>query len=325
MTPPRLAEVTRRDQRTGDDLRESVHHGHLVLARADGQVVASLGDAQAPTFVRSAAKPFQTQACLEILGTAAEPLTAAEIAISWSSHRAEDGQLAAVTRLLERSGTAADALTCPVAVGEARPGAAPSRLQGDCSGKHALFALAGRRLGLTGSALLAPDGALQRTVLDRIDTMLGPVQALAIDGCGAPAVQVPLAGLAQGFGALATEGWARRVRDAGLAHPTLVGGEGRAETALLAAGVVAKPGAEGVFAAGWCDAHGRGWGLAVKVLDGAARAAATAAVGALEALGVVAPGTWTAPPPTGGGVPVGVVRAATAVRELGRELGRKLS
>lgn len=320
MTAPQLVEVTRRDERTGQDLIESVHHGHLAVARADGHVLASAGDAQHPTFVRSAAKPFQAMACLELLGPAADELTAAEVAVSWSSHRAEERHLDAVRRLLERSGTAEDALTCPVAIGEARPGASPSRVQRDCSGKHALFALAGHQLGLAGPALVAPDGVLQRAVLDLIDSTIGPIQALGIDGCGAPAVQVPLAGLAQGFADLAAGGRGQRVRDAGFAHPELVGGEGRAETALLAAGIVAKPGAEGVFAAGWRDAAGQGSGVAVKVLDGAARGAATAVVGVLEALGVLEPGTWTAPAPTGGNAPVGEVRAAAAVRDLDRQL-----
>lgn len=320
MTVAPLVEVTRRDLRTGHDLVESVHHGHLAVARADGRVLASVGDARSPTFVRSAAKPFQALACLELLGTAADELTAAEVAVSWSSHRAEERHLDAVRRLLERSGTAEDALTCPVAVGEARPGASPSRVQRDCSGKHALFALAGRQLGLAGPALVAPDGALQRAVLDLVDATIGPIQALAVDGCGAPAVQVPLAGLAQGFAGLAAGDRGRRIRDAGFAHPELVGGDGRAETALLAAGIVAKPGAEGVFAAGWLDAQGRGSGVAVKVLDGASRAAATAVVGVLASLGVLEAGTWAAPAPTGGGAPVGEVRASAAVRDLAREL-----
>lgn len=318
MTAPQLAEVTRRDERTGRDLIESVHHGHLVVTRADGRVVASLGDAQRPTFVRSAAKPFQALACLEILGAAADELTAAEVAVSWSSHRAEDRHLATVERLLERSGTSPDALTCPVAIGEARPGGPSSKLQRDCSGKHALFALAGRTLGLTGPALVDPDGALQSSILEVVAMAIGPIRALGTDGCGAPAMQVPLAGLARGFASLAAGGRGRRVRDAGFAHPGLVGGDGRAETALLAAGIVAKPGAEGVFAAGWLDADGSALGVAVKVLDGASRGATTAVVGVLESLGVLELGTWAAPAPTGGGRPVGEVRSSPAVRDLGR-------
>lgn len=328
---PVLTEVTRRDLRRGTDIIESVHLGHLVVTGPDGRVLAAFGDPEHPTLVRSAAKPFQALACLQILGAEGRDLGDDELAVAWSSHRAEPRHLATVRRLLARSGTSEEALTCPVAVGEHDPGGAATRLRRDCSGKHALFALAGRALGISGDDLIDPDGPLQRRVLAAVGERIGPVQALATDGCGAPAVQVPLVGLARGFAGLvgddavvdgAGDGaddaadMAGRIRSAGFAHPGLVGGEGRAESALLAAGIVAKPGAEGVFGAGAVDGAGDRIGIAVKVLDGSARGAATAAVGVLQALGLVAPGVWAAPAPTGGGRPVGAVRPAAWIAGL---------
>ena len=140
----------------------------------------------------------------------------------------------------------------------------------------------------------------------------------AVDGCGAPAIAVPLARLAGAYAALASEPRWRRVREAGLAHPRLVGGAGRLESELLAAGVIAKPGAEGVFAAGWTDPRGRVRGLAVKAEDGASRAAAAATVELLEALGAVPKDLWRPQPPLGGGVPAGAIRADDGVLELAR-------
>jgi len=311
-----LAEVTRRDQRSGIDIIESVHLGHLVITGRNGRVRAALGDPDRPTLVRSAAKPFQTLACLQILGDHGCDLTDDEIAVAWSSHRAEPRHLEVVRRLLARSATSEDALTCPVAHGEHDPSGTATRLRRDCSGKHALFALAGRALGIAGDDLIDPDGLLQRRVLEVIDEHIGPVRGLAVDGCGAPAVQVPLASLARGFAALAADDTGQRIRAAGFAHPGLVGGEGRAESALLAAGIVAKPGAEGVFGAGAIDASGDRVGIAVKILDGAARGAATGIVGALQVLGLAAPGVWSAPAPTGGGRPVGEVRVSAGIRRI---------
>jgi L-asparaginase II len=69
------------------------------------------------------------------------------------------------------------------------------------------------------------------------------------------------------------------------AHPALVGFPGSIDTELMAAaaGVVAKIGAEAVIAIGTAD----GRGLAVKILDGSARAIEPAAVlCARELLGV---------------------------------------
>lgn len=316
MTATPLAEVTRRDVRDGREVVESVHAGHLVLATADGARLARLGDADATVFVRSAAKPFQATACLEVLGEQAEAVSDAEVAVAWASHRAEPRHLAQVRRLLARSGTPAAALTCTPAAGEADPGAAPAALTNNCSGKHALFALAGRMLGLSGPVLLNPAGDLQRRVLDVLAEVLGPVRAVGTDGCGAPAVAVPLRALAVGYGQLAVEGRWARVRDAGLAHPGLVGGHGRLESALLAAGVVAKVGAEGVYGVGWTAPDGTGRGLAVKAADGSVRGAAETVVAVVEALGVVPPDCWVSPAPLGGGRPAGVVRCAPPLQQL---------
>jgi L-asparaginase II len=314
-----LVEVTRRDARQGIEVIESVHSGHLAVVGGDGEVRGAIGDPWAAIFTRSAVKPFQATACLELLGAHDRP-SDAELAVAWSSHRAEPRHLAAVRALLARSGTDPDALTCPPAVGDADPGAVPTRLRHNCSGKHALFALAGHRLGCPRGQLLDPDGPLQHHVLGVLTEVLGRPLAVGVDGCGAPAVVVPLNGLARAFADLAVSPRFEAVRRAGVAQPGLVGGEGRLESALLAAGVVAKVGAEGVFAAGWRDADGAGRGIAVKVADGAARAANAATAAVLVGLGVVAPDRWRDPPPLGGGRPQGEVRAVTAVRELARRL-----
>jgi L-asparaginase II len=319
-----LAEVTRRDERSGDELVESLHHGHLVVigpgtappgpgsVSAPWSTVASLGDPEVVTYVRSAAKPLQTVAALERLGTRADELSDAEVAVSWGSHRGEPRHLDAVSRLLARSGTAPEDLTCPPAVSEADPGAAPTPIQHNCSGKHAMFALAGSVAGTPRDRLLDRSGPLQAYLLQELAQRMNIV-AVGIDGCGAPAVAAPLWSLATAYAALANLPWGRRVREAGRAHPLLVGGEGRLESALVATGVVAKVGAEGVYAVGWTASDGGDWALACKATDGSARGVAAATIAILEGAGVVPPGTWSPPPPLGGGVPVGRVRVSDQV------------
>lgn len=327
-----FAEVTRQDERSGDEIVESIHHGHLVVIGPGpkppglGSVpppwttVASLGDPAALTYARSAAKPFQTVAALELLGTRADELTDAEVAVSWGSHRGEPQHLEAVVRLLGRSGRAPEELTCPPAVGEADPGAAATRIQSDCSGKHAMFALAGLVVGTPRDALLDLSGALQRYLLQALSQRL-TIVAVGVDGCGAPAIASPLWSLATAYAGLANLPWGERVREAGLAHPLLVGGEGRLESALLAAGVVAKVGAEGVYAAGWTAADGSDWGLACKATDGATRGVAAATIAVLEGFGVVPVGTWSPSPQLGGGAPVGRVRATREVMGIVERIG----
>lgn len=313
--PAPIAEVTRRDRRSGAEVVESSHVGHLVLVGPDGTVAAALGDPARPTFVRSAAKPFQAAASLALAGALADDLTDAEVAIGWASHRGEPRHLDAVRRIVARIDLDPEDLTTPPAVPEAQPHLEERRLHFNCSGKHALFALAGRTVGVAGEAVIDPDGPVQREVLAELERALGLVSAVAVDGCGAPAVRTPLVGLAHGFRLLWTEERYARVRDAGLAEPGMVGGEGRLESALLGAGVLAKVGAEGVYGVSWRDGDAV-WGAAVKAEDGATRGASAALRDLLVALDVIAPDTWRHPPVLGGGRPQGEVRASEAVSAL---------
>lgn len=68
------------------------------------------------------------------------------------------------------------------------------------------------------------------------------------------------------------------------AHPAWLGGTGRDVTDLIAAvpGLIAKDGAESVYAVGLAD----GRGLAVKITDGAERARVVVTTAVLRAAGV---------------------------------------
>jgi len=324
--PVPLVEVTRRDVRSGREVVESVHVGHLVAVDGERDVTNVAGDAQLVVFPRSALKPLQATLCLELLDGAGVELSAEEIAVGWASHRAEPAQLVAVRTLLARAdvngGDVEDVLTCPRAPIPDDPAAPRSHLAHNCSGKHALFAVTAHALGLPmdRAALLAHDGPLQSRLITGLEGLLGPVDAVGVDGCGAPALAMPLVAVAHAFARLAADDRFARVRAAGLAHPALIAGHERGpggtrrpavDTALLGAGVVAKRGAEGVLAAGWATPDGRRGGIVAKASDGSLRGASTALVAHLEELGVVAPGTWQERLPQGGGADAGTVRAAS--------------
>ncbi len=79
-----------------------------------------------------------------------------------------------------------------------------------------------------------------------------------------------------------------RVREAMLAHPDMVAGTQRFDTALMQVThgrLVTKTGAEAIQCVG---IPSRGIGLAIKVTDGTRRAVAPAVVGWLSALGLLA-------------------------------------
>jgi L-asparaginase II len=116
----------------------------------------------------------------------------------------------------------------------------------------------------------------------------------AIDGCSAPNFAGTLAGFALAMARFAAaetalDGRRRaaaiRLRDAMRDHPFLIAGAGRACTELIEAArgrAVVKTGAEGVF---FAMLPGRALGVALKVADGATRAAECAMAALLVRLG----------------------------------------
>jgi L-asparaginase II len=141
---------------------------------------------------------------------------------------------------------------------------------------------------------LEPDGAVQRAVRRALaEAVELPPEALiaATDGCSAPNYALPLRHLAIGFKNLARAGTPSalsRIRDAMLAHPELVSGEGRLDHDLALAypgRVVNKSGAEAVLALGFREPS---LGIAIKVLDGSPRALGPILVETLKQLGLAA-------------------------------------
>jgi L-asparaginase II len=165
---------------------------------------------------------------------------------------------------------------------------------------------------------LAADHPLQLALRATVAELAGEaVGAVGVDGCGAPLFAISLTGLARSFARIATAELgtaAHAVVSAMRAHPDLVAGTGRPATALMIGvpGLIAKDGAEGGFAAALPD----GRALAVKIDDGAQRAADRAVVAGLRLLGVSANvlEEWAELPVLGGGVPVGSVRVVAALR-----------
>jgi L-asparaginase II len=137
------------------------------------------------------------------------------------------------------------------------------------------------------------------------------VAATGIDGCGAPLFATSLEGLARSFAALATAGThtpAGRVADVIRRHPLMLGGTGRDVTRLIEAvpGLVAKDGAEGVYALALAD----GAAAALKVSDGAERARPPVVIALLRRLGAPVHGLddLATPLVLGGGRPTGAIR-----------------
>jgi L-asparaginase II len=296
-----------------NDVVESVHHGHLVGLAADGTTALAAGDPDVTFFPRSALKPLQAVAMLR----SGLDLSGQLLALAASSHSGEPGHRDGVRRILGAAGFDEDDLQNtpdlpldPDAAAEWRcAGRAPAPLAQNCSGKHAAMLATCRTAGWDAGGYLDPEHPLQQAVRAAVEDLTGVAVAhVAVDGCGAPLFSSTPLGLARAFARIAVappdtlEG---RLGAAMRTHPWWVAGTGREVVRLAdaAPGLVAKDGAEGVFAAALPD----GRAVVVKVLDGSARPVAAVVAAALDALGVDGAAAAGRTPVLGHGAPVGRV------------------
>lgn len=297
---PVLVEVTR------GDTNESRHRGAFAVVDAEGAVVLAGGDVESPRFARSAAKPLQALPLLESGAADAFSLSPAEIALACASHSGEPEHVGVIAAWLARIGLDKADLECGARppLGEAAAEAAraagrpPSPLADNCSGKHLGFLTTAVYLGEPTAGYVGADHPVQRRVARVLAGMGGfdlAAAPTAVDGCRIPVIGMGLTALARAMARLAAPAGlaperaraARRIVAAMAAHPRLVAGEGRFDTAAIAAAggaFVTKNGAEGVHVA---IIPRLGLGAALKIDDGAKRAADCAMAALLDRLGLL--------------------------------------
>jgi len=284
----------------GDEV-ESQHRGAWVVCDADGTVLDGMGSWRVPIFTRSSVKSLQALPLIESGAAARFGYSDADVALALASHNAEAQHTQGVSRMLERIGLDARALQC----GSQTPGdpearnalreahAKPTALHNNCSGKHAGFLCLCQRQGWDPRGYVRPDHEAMRAVTASVEQATGARVDPALsgtDGCSIPAHAFPLVALARGFARFGTGaglGEARgraaaRLRAAVAAAPFMVAGTKRFDTeamALLGPRAFVKMGAEGVHCGAFPDL---GLGYAVKVDDGAVRAAEAVAAALLR-------------------------------------------
>jgi L-asparaginase II len=245
---------------------EAVHRVHAVAVQ-DGAVVAQAGDPHLVAFMRSSSKPLQALP----LARAREDMDLRDLAIASASHLADDDQLDAVRALLAKAPAEVDDLEC------GPEGAPPSRLNHNCSGKHAGMLALCRASGWTTQGYRLPDHPVQQAAL-AVHAEAAEVAAddmpTGVDGCGVVTFALPLERMAHAFARFEQLDGAGRIADGMRAHPDLIRGPLAADTRLMRAlpGWIAKGGAEGLLCA-----SGHGVGVALKCADGNSRALGPAA------------------------------------------------
>lgn len=280
---------------------ESAHLGHAVVCDAGGTPVAVWGDPEAVIYPRSACKMVQALPWVESGAAADTPDDL--LALACASHQGAAIHTDRVGRWLAALNLSEADLRCGAhtptdpAAAEAliRAGQRPCQIHNNCSGKHTGFLAFSRHLG-AGPEYVEPDHPVQLAARAAFEDLTGaPSPGHALDGCSAPNFATTVRGLARAMAAFAAagpDGDARaramvRLRRAMALHPELVAGEGRACTGLMRAmggEAAVKTGAEGVFVAILPKPR---LGVALKIADGAGRAAETAIAALLLRLGAL--------------------------------------
>jgi L-asparaginase II len=214
--------------------------------------------------------------------------------------------VAAVGDWLARLGLSEADLECgahlplyePAAEDLLRRGDRPSQLHNNCSGKHAGFLATALHLGHPTKGYIRHEHPVQQRILGLLESLCGLDLSQAprgIDGCGIPVIGIPLGNLALAMARFADphdQPEARRAAVARIAEamaeaPFMVAGSGRFCTQVMeatAGKALIKTGAEGVYCGALPDL---GLGLALKVDDGATRAAEVLMAQLLHRLGVL--------------------------------------
>jgi L-asparaginase II len=297
---------------------EGLHRGSVVVLGPTGEVAAAAGDVTAPIFPRSSNKPMQA---VGMLRAGLRLADTGDLALAAASHSGQDFHISRVRALLRSVNLDESALRCPPDLpldeeakeAVLRAGGVRDRVYMNCSGKHTGMLLTCLAAGWPTEGYTDPDHPLQVRLRDAVESFAGePVTAIGVDGCGAPLMAISLTGLARAFLTFVSApagSEERTVADAMRAHPDIVSGTGRNDDKLMRGipGLLSKGGAEGVHAVA---IPGVG-GVAVKIDDGAARAAMPVVVSGLRRLGVDAPvlADLAQFPLFGGGRLVGAVRS----------------
>jgi L-asparaginase II len=276
---------------------ESLHHGAIAVVSASGELIAAYGDEQLSTFLRSSGKPFQALPFVLAGGMEHYGLSGEELAVITASHSGTDEHTAVVASLQKKAGIGEELLQCgvhppfhkPSALKLEQSGKNASANHNNCSGKHSGMLAYAKMRGWSLDDYLDPAHPMQQEIFELFAEMASMSKdklAIGVDGCSAPNWAAPLYNTALAYARLLDPsglpaGQAKacqQVTEAMIAHPNLVGGPDRFDTALMetcGGRVLSKGGAEGfegiALRPGALNPGSPAIGIAIKIADGDAR------------------------------------------------------
>ncbi|MEL6777906.1 MAG: asparaginase [Cyanobacteria bacterium J06597_16] len=281
-SPPLEVQILR------EGIVESTHTVHVAACDDRGRVLASAGDREIGTFIRSSLKPFQALAVTTTGALDHFNLTDKDLAIICSSHHGNLDQVRQAFNILWRCDVEPLALKCPIPEGKDTP------LAHCCSGKHAGMLAVCKQRGWSLDGYMQRSHPVQKLIIAKVSELLGmPADEFicAHDNCGVPTYLMQLSQIATLFAKLASGHSLdlERIVRAMTHYPMMIAGPEGFDSQLMdlsEGAVVSKSGSEGVQCIGRV---GDGMALAIKVSDGSKRAKYATAVYLLKQLGWITP------------------------------------
>ena len=293
---------------------ESVHFGAAAVVDSSGKLLASCGDPQTVTYMRSSSKPLQVLAFVEAGGVEKFNLTERELAIMCASHSGTDEHVKVIEEIQKKTGIREENMLCgthppshqPTREAMIKRGEKPTPNRHNCSGKHNGFLAYALLRSLPLEDYINPNHPIQQTIIQTFAEMcdLRPQEiSIGVDGCSAPVFGIPLYNAALGYARLCDpEGLpdnraraCRQITYAMTANPDMIAGPGEFDTDLIrivGGNLITKAGAEGFQSIGLLPSSlgkkGPGIGVGFKISDGDSteRARPAAALEILRQLGL---------------------------------------
>ena len=292
-----MVEITR------SNFTESAHYGVAVLINSSGEILQEWGNSNILIYPRSALKPIQSLNLYR--NGVAEALNISDniIALTTASHHAEKIHQKMINDWLKKINLRENHLSC----GPSWPWNIKDQFEAhskykikrkifhNCSGKHCGHLAVSKYKNLPIKNYQNQDHPIQKDLITLIENLSKyKIKHIGVDGCTLPNPLIPLKKFAFAAAQLADykklndhSVIAKRIFNSCVKFPEIAGGSKSINSILtkLSKGkAFVKNGAEGVFVAIIPEKKSA---LAVKITDGAARAAEVAIAGLLSELKII--------------------------------------
>ena len=297
MNTVKMVEITR------NNIVESAHQGAAVLINSSGEILKEWGNSDILIYPRSALKPIQSlnlykEGVAEALNMSDELL-----ALTTASHHAETFHQEMISNWLKKMNLNENNLSC----GTAWPWNINDQFQAhskykekrkifhNCSGKHCGHLAVSKHKNLPIENYQKKDHPIQKDLIKLIEDLSQyKIKNIGVDGCTLPNPLIPLKKFAFAVSQLADydklnehSAIAKRIFNSCIKFPEITGGTNSINcilTKLSKGKIFFKNGAEGIFVAIIPEQKSA---LAVKITDGAARAAEVAIAGLISELKII--------------------------------------